>query len=192
MTVVFKNDVEVAPYSEAAKKFLLQLRDDPDRRIDEVWAKLVSKNPALGNDDLAEFLEYLGEVWTIIEDARYETAINKSRRLGDILRARLKRYWAKRFVNAPPDEVPKILKEMERFSENEPRPENPLSDYFPELDIRESSRLRTGFMRFASKGMHALTGEWCDGEVASLTDVAFPQAENTSEDMVRSARRGMP
>jgi hypothetical protein len=34
-------------------------------------------------------------------------------------------------------------------------------------------------------------GEWHDGWVADLTDVAFPDEEATSIDMVRSARRSV-
>lgn len=119
---------------------------------------------------------------------------NKLRRALSIADHRLKKYWAKRFVSASPHGLPAILKEMEWFSGKSESEPNKLSDFFPELDIRSDhggSRLRTAFMRFVSKMMHGLTGDWCDGEVATLTDIAFPQDESTSEDSVRSARRSM-
>jgi hypothetical protein len=116
---------------QSQKEFLQRLRDDDANRIDKIWEKFVEKQPELIDDDRPLFIEYLTDVWTVIVWAQYEAADKRLRYLGGILEARMKRYWAKRFVNAPPDELPKILKEMEYFSrENEARLENPLSDFF--------------------------------------------------------------
>jgi hypothetical protein len=67
-------------------------------------------------------------------------------------------------------------------------------DIGPLLDIRsdhDGSRQRTAFMRVAAHFFYNSTGEWHDGCVADLTDVAFPDEEATSIDMVRSARRSV-
>jgi hypothetical protein len=45
-------------------------------------------------------------------------------------------------------------------------------------------------MRLASRLMHRTTGKWHDGEVATLTDIAFPGKE-TSIRMVQSARQSI-
>jgi len=179
---------------EAQKEFLQRIRDDDVNRIDEVWRRFVDKQPKLADDDRVLFIAYLAEVWTIIETARYKAVEKRLRHLTGVLDARLKKYWAKRFVNASPDELPKILKEMEWFSRESESDSVPLSDFFPELDIRsehEGSRLRTGFMRFIFKWAREVTGDWCDDEVATLTDIAFPRDESTTPDMARSARRSM-
>ncbi len=180
-------------WGESQREFLIRIRDDPERRIDEIWRRLVDKQPELEDSDRGPFIMYLAKVWFIIEEARYEAARDKLRHVISIGDRRAKKYWAKRFINAPSHELPAILKEMAYFSEEESEP-NKMSDFFPEIDIRSDhggSRLRTAFMRFVSKIMHMLTGNWCDGEVATLTDIAFPQDESTSEDSVRSARRSM-
>jgi hypothetical protein len=179
--------------SESQKEFLQRLRDDDANRIDDIWSRLVEKQPKLTDDGRLLFIEYLAEVWTVIQLARYEAVLKRLRHLMGVANARLKKYWAKRFVSASPHELPEILKEMESFSGWEhKRPDTPLSDFFPEMDIRsdhEGSRLRTAFMRFISNSTRALTGDWCDDEVATLTDIAFPRDESTTTDMVRSARR---
>lgn len=62
------------------------------------------------------------------------------------------------------------------------------------FDIRSDhgdSRPHTAFMRAASTWFYSRTKQWHDGTVATLTDIAFPDREATSIDMVRSARRGM-
>lgn len=165
--------------SEAQKEFLQRLRDDDANRIDEVWRKFVGKQPKLADDDRVLFIAYLAQVWTIIELARYEAADKRLRHLMGVLDARLKKHWAKRFVNAPPDELPKILKEMELFSRGNESSPVPLSDCFPELDIRsdhEGSRLRTGFMRLTSTCARELTGDWCDDRMPGRCyDVGLPQ-----------------
>jgi hypothetical protein len=180
---------------ESQKEFVQRLRDDDANRIDEIWSKLVEKQPELADGDRILFIRYLADAWTVIELAQYEAAEKKLSRLIGIGDARLKKYYAKRFVSAPPHELPKILSEMAYFvSDDESGFSNKLSDYFPELDIRsdhEGSRLRTAFMRFMSRFARAATGDWCDDEVATLTDIAFPRDETTSTDMVRSARRSM-
>jgi hypothetical protein len=179
---------------ESRREFWVRLRDDPERRIDEVWRRLVNKQPELKDDDRTIFIKCLTEMWVVIECARYDAAENELRHLTSVCEHRLKKYWAKRFVNASHHELPAILKEMEQFSGERESEPTKLSDLFPELDIRSDhggSRRRTAFMRFVSQMMHGLTGDWCDGEVATLTDIAFPQDESTSEDAVRSARRSM-
>jgi hypothetical protein len=70
----------------------------------------------------------------------------------------------------------------------------PWGDIGPLLDIRSDhngSRQRTAFMRVAAHFFYNSAGEWHDGWVADLTDVAFPDEEATSIDMVRSARRSV-
>src|SRR5262249_32779606 len=182
--------------SESQKEFLLRLRDDDANRIDEIWSRLVEKQPKLTDDGRLLFLAYLAEVWTVIQLARYEAVLKRLGHLTGVLDARLKEYWAKRFVSASPHELPEILKEMEWFSgKGHKHPDNPLSDVFPELDIRSArggARLRTTIRRFISNCTRALTGDWCDDEVAALTDIAFPRDESTNADMVRSARRPRP
>jgi hypothetical protein len=185
--------------SESQKQFLQRIRDDDASRVDEVWSRFVEKQPKLTDGDRTVFIKCLALGWGIVELARYEAVDKRLRQLAGTLEGRLKKYWAKRFIEASADELPKILKEMEWFSrecESSPIPlsEFPLSEFFPELDIRsdhEGSRPRTGFMRFISKFAREVTGDWCDDEVATLTDVAFPRDESTTIDMVRSARRPM-
>jgi hypothetical protein len=85
-----------------------------------------------------------------------------------------------------------MLQPYAKFEElNEAMRQNEL---YPILTIRSDhagSRTRTVFMRMASRLMHRTTGEWHDDDVATLTDIAFPDEEATSIDMVRSARRGI-
>ena len=140
--------------NRSQKEFLQQLHYDDTNRLDEIWRRFVEKQPKLTDEDRAEFINYLMTVWAIVDLSRYEFAEKRLRKLHVKLRARLKQFWAQRFIDAPPDELPKIIKEMTWFIGNdESEPSNNFFDAFPELDIRsdhEGSRLRTGFMRFMS------------------------------------------
>jgi hypothetical protein len=63
----------------------------------------------------------------------------------------------------------------------------------PVLSIRsnhDDSRSRTVFMRMASRLMHRTTGKWHDDDVATLTEIAFPDKETTVR-MVQSARQSL-
>jgi hypothetical protein len=53
---------------------------------------------------------------------------------------------------------------------------------------RNGSRKRQRFSARLSKHLHLLAGQWCDAEVATLTEIAFSGKEITI-DMVRAARR---
>jgi hypothetical protein len=56
---------------------------------------------------------------------------------------------------------------------------------------RKGSRKRQRFSARLSEHLHLLAGRWCDAEVATLTEIAFPGKEITI-DMVRAARRRHP
>jgi hypothetical protein len=62
----------------------------------------------------------------------------------------------------------------------------------PELVMkidRNGSRKRQRFSARLSKHLHRLTGRWCHEEVATLTEIAFPEKKDVTIDMIRAARK---
>jgi hypothetical protein len=68
-------------------------------------------------------------------------------------------------------------------------PPPPPADLGPTRQDRDGSRRRLFFMRQTSEELRQITGRWLDDETATLTEIAFPGAEITVE-QVRAARRG--
>jgi hypothetical protein len=69
-----------------------------------------------------------------------------------------------------------------------------ISHPLPVTDIsvdRKGSLKRQRFSARLSEHLHLLAGRWCDAEVATLTEIAFPGKEITT-DIVRAARRRHP
>ena len=178
-----------------------RLGDDPDLRIDEIWRKIADKVPGVSNDErsafVEEFVETLLLIWRVVGLAEIDFVEEKLVRLMGILETRLRKFFAKSILEAPSHDLPKLLQDYSKMSSGfgVQSTTNKIRHHFPEFEIRSDhskSRLRTGYIRLVSNVMHQLTGEWCDGEVATLTDIAFPDLdESTTIDTVRSARRGM-
>ena len=186
--------------SESEAAFLKRLGNDPDHRIDEVWRKVVDKVPGVTIDERSErseFVETLLLIWRVVDLAKIDYAEEKIVRLMGIVETRIRKFFAKSILEAPSQELPKLLQEYSKMSSGFgiQATTNKIKRHFPEFDIRSDhskSRLRTGYIRLVSNAMHQLTGEWCDDEVATLTDIAFPDLdESTTIDTVRSARRGI-
>jgi hypothetical protein len=163
--------------------------------LESIWKRLVDKEPEATDADRVCLVDCILTVWSIVETVHYDVVLDKLQRNQALLSARLRKWLAKQVLRAPSaQKVTTLMQEYATvFETYEP---NFIWDHFPELDIRSDhgSLPRTGFMRFMSNMMHRLTGLWCDDEVATLTDIAFPpdeDEETTSIDMVRSARRGM-
>jgi hypothetical protein len=174
-------------------ELLCRLRDDPNCCLEGVWKRIVDKEPEAG--DRAQLVHNILLARYIVEMVRYDVAIDKAQRNLVKANTKVKKWLTKEVLRAPSrQKVEALMQEYGTVFENhEP---NFIWDYFSELNIRSDHGAlpRTGFMRFMSSMMHQLTGLWCDEEVATLTDIAFPPDEDedvTSVDMVRSARRGM-
>jgi hypothetical protein len=192
--------------------FLIRLRDDPDRDIDKIW-KIIethrNKNPRikqfLESDSYSMnilremFVMNLMTMWNcaFIADrvAKAEAFTRKATRNK---KAKIKKTLVQSFSKMSAKELLKFLqdantdlqKSVELEEDDEARRQNIL---YPVLSIRsnhDDSRNRTVFMRMASRFMYQTTGEFHDKEVATLTNIAFPDKE-TLIDMVRSARRGI-
>jgi hypothetical protein len=205
--------LEQAPCNKSTQAFLLRVRDDPDNRIDGIWRALT---PAQPGQDLAPtsallLIRVLKTIWmysggavtqalmTDCERASAEYVASSSKEIADWLAAKL----ADKSVS-PEDKATLVSKTRSFFQKaatfqatthnlvNFVRTK--VSGNIPQLNIRSDhggSRQRTAFMRMAADFFHKTTGKWHDDEVATLTDIAFPDEEATTIDMVRSARRGV-
>ncbi len=184
--------------------FFVHLSDDPDRRIDKIWKKLVDDNPSIDTASERElFLKGLMDSWDCIVIANAKPTIDAYIRTvleGETIR---KKALARCFSKMSARELLALLQntstaatlqgsaKLEELTEALHQ-----NKIYRLIDIRSNhngSRPRTAFMR-ASRLMHRTTGKWHDNEVALLTDIAFPPNEDedvTSTDVVRSARRGM-
>jgi hypothetical protein len=183
--------------------FFLRLRDDPDRRIDKIWKKIVDDNPSI--DTASErklFLKNLTDPWDGAELADLMAKFAHIRKVQD-KETKIKKALARSFskTKTPARELLALLQDastdLQRFARLEELDEALRQNKFHQLiDIRSNhagSRTRTVFMRLASRRMYETAGKWHDKEVAMLTDIAFPdEVEATSIDMVHSARRGVP
>jgi len=178
---------------------LAALRDD--RRIDQIWKKLVEDNPSIDTTSKRElFLKGLVVVWLLTSVAVSMAKLQMlSRQMKRDKETNIKKTLARSLSSKT--SAGKLLAllhdagtKLELLAEAEKLLEALYQDeFYPLLNIRsnhDDSRPRTAFMRAASRRMHKTTGKWHDNEVADLTDIAFPD-EETTIDMVRSARRGI-
>jgi hypothetical protein len=205
--------LEQAPCNKSTQAFLLRVRDDPDNRIDSIWRALTSAQP---KQDLAPtsallLIKVLKTIWmysdgaitqalmTDGERAAAKYIASSSKEIADWLAAKL----ADKSIS--PEDKATLVSETRSFFQkaatfqavnhdlvNFVRTKVPGN--IPRLNIRsdhDGSRQRTAFMRMAADFFYKTTGEWHDGWNADLTNVAFPD-EETTIDMVRSARRGAP
>jgi hypothetical protein len=190
--------------SSPGSAFFLRLRDDPDRRIDEVWKKIVDDNPSIDTASERElFLKNLMDAWDGIEIADIAAKSEVlERRIQDVT-TKIKKTLARSLSETTSaKELLALLqnagKELQLFTEMEELYDVTSkalyqNKFYQLIDIRSDhagSRPRTVFMRLASRLMHGTTGKWHDDEVATLTDIAFPGKE-TSIRMVQSARQSM-
>jgi hypothetical protein len=178
--------------------FFLRLRDDPDRRIDKIWKKIVDDNPSIDTASERElFLKGLMGAWDGARLADIQAKVdapwfeNEETKIKKALGRSFSKTSARELLALLHDASAKLqqLAKMEELYEGLYQ-----NKFYQLIHIRSNhagSRTRTVFMRVASRRMYETTGKWHDPEVATLTDIAFPDEEATSVDMVRSARRGI-
>jgi hypothetical protein len=185
--------------------FFLRLRDDPDRRLDKIWKKIIDDNPSIDSASERElFLKSLMDPWdsAFIADVAAKVAEERRRALqGE--KPKIKKALARSFSKTSARELLALLHDastkVQRYAEFEELYEALRQNrLYPLLNIRSDhsgSRSRTVFMRMASRLMHRTTGQWHDDWVADLAALAFPdyegpKGEGFTVDMVISARKG--
>jgi hypothetical protein len=186
---------------DSAVSFFLRLRDDPDRRIDKIWKKLVDDNPSIDTASGRElFLKSLMDPWdgAFLADAitKVDAITRTARRDRETkIKKRLARSFSKTSAREFLAHLHDASTDLQLFAKAEELRESLYQiKLYPLIDIRSDhagSRTRTVFMRLASRLMHRTTGKWNDDEVATLTDIAFPGKETTSIRMVQSARQSL-
>jgi hypothetical protein len=188
------------PLDDDLTAFFLRLRDDPDRRIDEIWKKIVADNPSIDTTSGREsFLKELTDPWdyALLADnaarvrAYRRTLQDEETKIKKALIRSLSKTSGRKLLADLHDAITKLqpFAKFEEIYEGFCR-----AELYPLVNIRSSragSRIRTVFMRTASHLMHRTTGKWHDDEVATLTDIAFPGEEATTIRMVQSARQSI-
>jgi hypothetical protein len=178
--------------------FFLRLRDDPDRRIDKIWKKIVDDNPSIDTASERElFLKRLTDAWDAavladimakIDEVNLQEVRDKKRKMKKALARSFSKMSAKELLALLHD----ASTDLQQFAKLEDKLEELRQNrLYPILNIRSNhagSRTRTAFMRVASRRMHETSGKWHDKEVADLTDIAFPDRETTVRS-VQAARQ---
>jgi hypothetical protein len=91
-------------------------------------------------------------------------------------------------VREMPDHVlPEFLEETgKRLRQRRPEETSPVISHSRVRSDKNGSRARTYFIREVSGFIHDISGRWLDGEVATITGIAFDM--DISDDAVRRAR----
>jgi hypothetical protein len=212
MSTFFKETIadflRQTPCSKGTRLFLLRLLDDPDKRIDGIWQGHIDGR--IAEDDVVcrlTFIKVLAAMWGGSERAIMRAArIDAERAVKKVLAAdnKLVAKAIRDKKTAPETKIAALnwaMEWLQALAEYQTKCQNLNNLADPEtlhhvalVDIRsdhKGSRQRTAFMRLAADFFYKATGEWHDNWIATLTDIAFPDEEATSIDMVRSARRGI-
>ena len=202
MTTSLKRAIEDflnrTPCSKDMGLFFVRLHNDSC--LDRIWQALIEKG--LPENNPSPFIECVAIMWRASERAVIgATRVDVERAFSKMLTTQM-RAVAKTIVDEkiPPQEKVALLEwacaslkadvEYRNLGKGE---RNFLSADGPILKLRSDrggSRQRTAFMRVASTYFHKILGKWRDDWVADLANVGFPD-QDTTIDMVRSARRGI-
>jgi hypothetical protein len=194
-----KNPNRPSPLTDADIKHLRRWSEDP--RCEELWQRL--SGPLFARPG--------GEVWYSIAVRLIDVVIA----IRNEVEGREKLEAAKKSAAEPPKAALSDLKKIARAALAGKATDHPAlwrerarlfqqaADFCTYLTSRslpvtghipvdrKGSLERQRFSARLSEHLHLLAGRWCDAEVATLTEIAFPGKEITI-DMIRAARKRHP